>query len=106
MARVEVNRPEDGLYRMASGSVLDDAATPDAASIHLGFKPKYIRVVNVTDRIENEWFEGMTSAHALRTVAAGTRTLETSGGPTLADDGKTIGFAVVQNKQYQWYAMG
>lgn len=94
--------------RMASGSHLDTAATP--ASIELGFVPKYIRVVNATDRIEFEWFDGMTSAHALMTIAAGTRTLETSGGPTLtvsdAGNAATLGFPVLANKQYRWQAIG
>jgi hypothetical protein len=92
------------MLRMANGSHLDDAASPDAASIKLGFKPRHIIISNVTDRIAMEWFEGMTSAHAVQTVAAGTRTLETSGGVSVSDD--VIGFAVIQNKQYRWVAYG
>ena len=40
----------------------------------------------------------------LHTIAAGTRTLETSGGVTVSGD--TIGFAVLQNKQYRVQALG
>lgn len=92
------------LSRMASGSYLDDAASPDAASITLGFDPRFIRVVNETDRIMFEWCEGNDSAKGVKTVAAGTRTLETSGLITVSND--VIGFPVLQNKQYRWQAFG
>lgn len=42
-----------------------------------GFVPKFVRVVNVTDRISWEWFAGMNQGDYLEQVAAGTRTLET-----------------------------
>ena len=92
------------MLRMANGSHLDSAATPDAASIETGFTPRYVRVENITDRIAFEWFEGMTSGHALKTVAAGTRTAETSGGVTVS--GRVFGFPVLQNKQYRWVVFG
>lgn len=92
------------LTRLATINHFDDAAAPAAASYRAGFKPRYVRVDNVTDRIMLEWYEGMTSAHAVKTVAAGTRTLETSGGVTVSGD--TIGFAVTQNKQYRVQVMG
>lgn len=90
--------------RLATINHFDDAAVPAAASYKLGFKPRYVRVDNVTDRIMLEWYEGMTSAHAVKTVAAGTRTLETFGGVTVTGD--TIGFAVAQNKQFRVQAIG
>lgn len=91
------------LMRMANGSHLDDAGTT-AASIELGFNPRYIQVVNETDRITFEWYEGNDSAKGVKTVAAGTRTLETSGLITVSGD--TIGFPVLTNKQYRWVALG
>lgn len=96
----------DGIDRIqvATGSYLDDATTPAAASITVGFTPRYIRVENQTDRIMLEWMQGMTSAHALKTVAAGTRTAETSGGITILSTNKGFSFAVTQNKQYRWKA--
>jgi hypothetical protein len=90
--------------RFTTVSYLDDAGSPVAASIDLGYVPRYVRVDNVTDRTVLEWYEGMTSTHAAKTVAAGTRTLETSGGVTVSGD--TIGFAVTQNKQYRVQAIG
>jgi hypothetical protein len=41
------------------------------------------RIHNLTDRISYEWLDGMTNPGALKTAAAGTRTLETTEGPTV-----------------------
>ena len=95
---------QDNADRLVTISHFDDAGSPAAASYNLGFIPRYVRVDNVTDRILNEWYSGMTSDHAVKTVAAGTRTLETSAGITLS--GTTIGFPCLQNKQYRVVAFG
>lgn len=90
--------------RVATISHLDDAASPAAASYKLGFKPCYVLVNNITDSIQFVWMGGMTSGHAQQTVAAGTRSVITTGGVTVAGD--TIGFPVLQNKQYRVQAIG
>lgn len=97
--------PAQELTRVTSISHFDAAASPANASYDVGFEPRYIRVENVTDRISNEWFLGMTSGHALRTVATGTRSLETTGGPTITGV-DVVGFPVLQNKQYRVIVMG
>lgn len=97
--------PAIELTRMTSISHADDAGSPAAASYDIGFTPRYVKVDNVTDRISFEWYTGMTSDHCVKTVAAGTRTLETSGGVTVTN-GDNIGFAVIQNKVYRVVAMG
>jgi hypothetical protein len=97
--------PARELTRVTTISHFDDAGSPAAASYDVGFVPRYIRVENVTDRICNEWFEGQTSGHALRSVAAGTRSLETSGGPTVTNR-DVVGFPVLQSKQYRVIVMG
>jgi hypothetical protein len=97
--------PARELTRVATIAHLDAAGSPAAASYDVGFVPRYIRVENYTDRICNEWFSGMTSGHALRSVAAGTRSIETSGGPTVTNN-DTVGFPVLQNKQYYVIVMG
>jgi hypothetical protein len=91
------------LLRFANGSHINTGGTT-AFSRNLGFVPRYILVHNETDRISFEWYEGQTSGHMTQTVAAGTRSLETSGGPTVS--GTTIGFPVIQSKQYRWQAIG
>lgn len=94
-----------------SGSYFDDAASPALTVITLGFIPRYFRWENVTDRIGWEWFDGAANGTTLKTVAAGTRTLDTtdvaisvssanqsSGTVTIA------AAAILQNKQYRWQA--
>lgn len=113
--------------KVATGAYLDTAGSPAVAAIACGFIPSYIRLVNLTDRITYEWFDGMTVAHSLKIAADGTATEETSGGftpqvvPPAAGSGTSVGtnspgavvapqgfkFATItQNKQYYWYAVG
>jgi len=109
MAITQSKTYDSGIVQRAQGRYLDDAGTPGAMAITLGFTPRYVRVINLTDRIEFEWFEGMTATHALKTVAAGTRTLETSGGITVSSTAQNFSLAaaaVLQNKQYSWVATG
>lgn len=93
--------------RNSSGSYLDDAGTPAAATITLGFTPKYFAWHNVTDRISYEWFNGAAAGTTLKTVAAGTRTLDTADVAISVSGGVvTIGAAaILQNKQYRWRAI-
>lgn len=81
--------------RPASGTF---TAAGAARTIQCGFTPVYVKVTNITSRDGMEWSNTMTAGHALKTVAAGTRTALTSNGitpyaGTLAGDsaGFTIG---------------
>lgn len=66
----------------------------DYVEIDVGFKPKHVKWVNLTDRVTVEFYEGMTANNCLKTAAAGTQTLETTnGGITLT----ARGFQVLQN---------
>jgi len=88
----------------------------DSVSVTCGFLPRYIVWENVTDRIKGEWYEGMAANSCIKTVAAGTRTLEVTGGNggiTINADNR--GFSVLQNatlalilasKTCQWMAYG
>lgn len=81
----------------ARGKVAYDSTAitaADSTRVVTGFKPRYVRWVNLTDRVEVEWFEGMTDNTCLKTAAAGTRTLETTNGGITVDD---KGFRVLQN---------
>lgn len=91
----------------AVGRAITDATTAAAATFTCGFLPRIVRFHNVTDRISDEWFEGMAAASSLHTVAAGTRTLETSNGVTLTADGFTMNAtAMVASKTFAWEAIG
>ena len=98
---------DDHVSRNASGSYLDDAATPAAATINIGYAPRYFAWINVTDRITYEWFKGNANGTTLKTVAAGTRTLDTADVAISVTGGMvTIGAAaILQSKQYRYRAM-
>lgn len=86
-----------------------DTGTVAATRIYTGFRPRVVRVYNVTSRDQMEHFEGMTAAHGLKMVAAGTRTIVTSNGITIHDDGFTIGLdtdVLVTSEQISWEAVG
>ncbi len=105
MTITAVVTPGKTLVNFATGSHFDDAVTPAALVVTCGFKPRYIRVVNLTDRVQYEWFDGMADANALKQVAAGTGTFETSATLTPGERGFTLAAAaVLQNKQYFWQA--
>lgn len=82
-----------------TGKVVFDATAITAADyieIDVGFKPRFVSFQNVTDRIGLDHFQGMADESAVKTAAAGTRTLEVTGG----NKGITLtarGFRVAQN---------
>lgn len=82
--------------RMVGSVVYDGTSitTTDYTRIACGFKPRYIKWVNLTDRIQIEWYAGMTASQTLLTVAAGTRTLDTTANAVVVDD---TGFSILQD---------
>lgn len=101
----------------AFGSAVFDATAITAADsvvISLGFTPRYVVWENATDRTRCEWYQGMAANSCIKTVAAGTRTLEVTGG----NGGITVAtgqFSVLQNatlaailasKTCYWQAVG
>jgi hypothetical protein len=108
MPVVQTQTNTAGIVNTSVGRYLTDA-TAAAIPITVGFKPRHVRIVNVTSRDEMEWFEGMAAASAVKTVAAGTRTLITTNGITVSDSGFTIGLDTdvnVINEQISWIAQG
>lgn len=95
----------NGIVRQSSGSFLNEG-TAEAVVVDLGFSPKYFLFLNETDRISYEWFDGMAEDTTLKTVAAGTRTLDT-GDAAINVDGSEVTIAAaaaIQNKQCRWIA--
>lgn len=106
MAVTESQKNADGISRVATGSYLTDG-TAAAITITCGFRPRYVYVMNSTSRDGMEWFDGMSDAHAIKTVAAGTRTAITSLGVTPSASGFIIGLDTdvnVTNEQIRWIA--
>jgi len=57
----------------------------NAVVIEVGFVPSKFTITNRTSLATIEWNENLPAGNYYKTVAAGTRTLVTSGGPTLID---------------------
>lgn len=121
MAITATSFQSNGVASFMGGRHLDDAATPAAKTITCGFEPRKVRWVNLTDRIEWEWVQGNADGTTLKTVAAGTRTLDTADvaiSVAETDTGAapakikgtmkvTIAAAVIlQNKQYAFEIYG
>jgi hypothetical protein len=96
-----------GIVNHASGHIVSDAAAAAAVTITLGFAPRIVRFHNVTDRISDEWLSGMASASSIHTVAAGTRTLETTNGVAVSGNTFTLtATTMVASKVFMWEAIG
>ncbi len=94
-----------GVGNFAIGKIVTDGAAAAAATLTLGFTPRYFKLVNLTDRITDEWFEGMASASSLHSVAAGTMTLETTNGIAVSGTSVTLtATTLVASKTFYWEA--
>lgn len=97
-----------GICNHAVGQLVTDATTAAAATIAVGFVPRVFRLHNLTDRISQEWYEGMAANNALQTIAAGTRTLDTANGPSVDANGNVTlpATALIASKTFAWEAIG
>lgn len=89
--------PHQGQPSRAQGKNTTDATALVATEyirVTTGYKPRYVRWQNATDRISVEWFEGMADNTCIKTAANGTVTLETTNGGITVD---VLGFRVLQN---------
>ena len=98
--------------QFTSGAYLDTAVAADA-TITIGFTPRYVKVINITDRIAIEWWKDALSASAdtcIKTAANGTVTLETTNkgivvtaGAFKISSNATLA-VLVNSKQLAWVA--
>ena len=96
------------VFNLAVGSYIT-SSTAAAFTITTGFKPLWVRVVNETSGDMYEWYHGMADAEAVKTVAAGTRSIITTLGITQLSYGFTVGLDTdvnVINEQLSWMAVG
>lgn len=97
----------DGVSNIATGHVTTDSGTAVDTTFGLGFTPRKVVFINLTDRITDEWYEGMVSGASLHTIAAGTRTYVSTGGITIGDKSFTIPAALIlASKEFAWEALG
>ena len=109
MAQTIVTKKPLNLVRMATGTYLDTGTVAAYEFSDLGFKPRYVKVINETSGDVMEWFEGMADAEGYKRVAAGTGALVTSNGITVSDRGFTLGLDTdinVTSEQVSWIALG
>ena len=59
-----------------------------AVSVSIGFKPRFVRVVNYDTAGSLEWQAGMPAASGVKVVTAGAQTVVTSNGITVSDEGQ------------------
>lgn len=97
MAQTISTKTPHNVTRMATGAYLDTGTVAAYTYSDLGFKPRYIRVINLTSGDESCWIEGMTAAHSYKRVAAGTGAATTSLGLTVTDRGFTFGLDLDMN---------
>lgn len=71
----------------ATGTFTGDGT---AIEVLCGFKPRHVKVVNVTDVEVWDKFESMTDAQSIKTVTAGTTTIDTASAIVLTERGFTL----------------
>ena len=102
-----------GTYTAASvtSTTAGAAIASGVMTLTLGFAPKYFKIINATDRITQEWFQGMNSGDFLETAANGDKTLETDDKVVVSESAGTVvvtfdGGAVTDNDTAVWVAEG
>lgn len=102
-----------GVVNMSVGQVVTDGGAAVDTTIPLGFTPRYVQWVDRTNRITLEWYEGMAANSAIRTVAAGTRTLDVSSGITVNSPTSAAGTSftikaadIAASSSFSWRAHG
>ena len=107
MAQTITTKSPKGFTQVATGRYLD-TGTVAAYQFALGFKPRYVKVVNLSGLASLEWFEGMSAANALKEVTDGTKSKITSNGITVDENGFTLGLDTdvnVSGEQVSFIAM-
>lgn len=77
-----------GVSKTRTGSVNGTAAI---IKVTLDFQPRVVRLLNVGGLASAEWVEDMADDSMVKTITAGTMTLETSDGITPTASGFDIG---------------
>jgi hypothetical protein len=103
----------ESIANLTVGQVVTDAGAAADTTFPIGFTPRYVCFENLTDRIKLEWYEGMAANSAIRTVAAGTRTLDVSSGLTINAGGSATGNSfmvkaadIIASKTFAYMAKG
>jgi len=80
-----------GVARNVSGSYVGTGAEQEIRADKVGFQPRRLTIERAdTEFTKSEHLEGMDAGSRFKTAANGTRTLESTGGPTLLYDGFSV----------------
>lgn len=91
-----------GIVNMSTGAITSDGT---AVSVNLGFTPRWVKVINLTDVIVWEKMEGMSATQAIKVVTAGTTTVDTGSAIVIAAGGFSISAtAAGTSKSLIWVA--
>lgn len=91
MAVTITKQDESQIRNVATGRITNTTTAAALGGFSIGFSPRYVCVVNVSERVQLEFYAGMPQAYSLKTVAAGTRTLASSLGITCSASGFSVG---------------
>lgn len=111
MATTESQSAQVVGVNMAVGRyIIESGDTAAAITITVGFKARYVKVVNLnaSGDVMIEWFEGMAADEGVKTAIDGTRSLITSLGITVSDKSFVIGLDTdlnVKAEQLSWLAI-
>lgn len=90
------------MVRMSTGEFT--TADTTTATITLGFKPRFINIVDETTQENYAWIETMAATDILQRVDAGTAAMDTTQVITASD--RSFTFVPKASKTYSWVAMG
>lgn len=79
------NYQSNGVGNLASGVLVTTSAAAAAATITCGFVPRYINIRNITDRISDEWYQGMDEAAIYTAILGINAKLDADAGVTPTD---------------------
>jgi len=77
----------NGVVNMATGSFTGAGA---AVEVDLGFTPRYIKIIDEDNVITWEKLTGLAAANSVKTVTAGTTTVDTGSAITIDDGGFSV----------------
>lgn len=81
----------DQVRNVATGRIKIDTTAVAVGGFAIGFSPRYVCVLNASERVQLEWYNGLGGAGALKTIANGTRTKITTLGITTGATGFSVG---------------
>ncbi len=102
MATSSFSKQPASVSNVAVGAYLD-AASPSAFTLTIGFKPRYVKIVNETSKHVEEWFEGMAAGEAFQSTSTGQKAMITSSGITPTTRGFTVGLDALINLENEMH---